>query len=146
MMIRMVKMAKRVSRKWTEREIAILERMAERFPPDKIVSNLRHCGFYRSENAVIQKLTKLKMSRQLTLDNISATKAGDLLGVDHSSISRWIKKGLLAGRVRGQHRGQHHYMIQIEDIKKMLLDPPKNIAARMHRFNQDGVKYLLDDY
>lgn len=84
---------RRIARRWTPKEIALLEKMAESTPVPVIAQTLN-----RSEQSVCIKAHTLKLNLRTTLDNYSSGYLASNLGVSPCTTGRWIADGLLNAR------------------------------------------------
>lgn len=84
---------------WSEDEIAILERSAH-LQPEVIARRLKKAGFHRSDTAVVVKLKRLELDRT-DPDRFTQRELARAMGVDDSTINRWIERlGLKATKRR----------------------------------------------
>lgn len=86
-------------RRWSDAEVAILERLVERRPINVIARKLR-----RNPLSVKLKAKSLGCSTITTLDNYSMRFLAASLGVDLNAVRWWLKKGYLVATPNGKRR------------------------------------------
>lgn len=130
--------------RWSKREDSILEKMAEYYPIELIQKRFRHLGYYRTIDSIKGRADRLGISLNPTLDYISCKRAAPLIGVHHSTVSRWVSKQLLPA----MRRSPRHLSIRMEDIRNFILNPPDNwqIKNTLKNIPPENRKYIFDDY
>jgi len=113
---------------WSEAEETVLHAMSSK-SLQAIRLALKRRGFRRTDGAISQRMKRLRIDR--TDDDIfTCSSLGEGLGVDSSTVSKWIARGLLAASPRGTARtaAQHgdQWSIRREDARRFILD---NVAA-----------------
>lgn len=86
-------------RRWTDEEVALLQRHAGSRPIGWLSKKLT-----RSRTSVAEKIKSLHISIARERDGYTITELTLCFGVDHNVIRRWIRRGWLRGRRRnGEH-------------------------------------------
>lgn len=85
--------------RWKPEEIAVLERLSGVKPFQKIVEAVQRLdkknGWYvRSEAAVRSQIFLRGLSRDCTLDNLSARRLAKELDIEPARVLRWLRSGL----------------------------------------------------
>ncbi|MHC5614425.1 MAG: helix-turn-helix domain-containing protein [Nostoc sp.] len=82
-----------MSIKWTDEELAIIEAKAEVYTVKQIASSLKRRGYHRTPVAIFLKLNSLGYSVRPTLDNYSCQEIAQVLQLNFSTVTRWVKRG-----------------------------------------------------
>jgi hypothetical protein len=101
----------RACRRWTEKEIAYLEKQAGVLPAEAIARRLK-----RSCSAVSAKALSLGLSTRPTLDSLNARALAETLGVNHQTVKLWIRWGYLGATKRGEHE-RARWCVTLENFK-----------------------------
>ena len=80
---------------WSDEEIKILERNCH-LTPRIIANKLRAKGYRRSETGVVLKRKRLRLRKADR--GYSANGLAEVMGVDCSTVLRWIERGLLGAQ------------------------------------------------
>ena len=120
------------SPEWTEAELELLEE-CKHFNPHVIAKHFREAGYNRTALAISIKRQRSKMGTDG--DGLySANSLAVALGVDPSTVSRYIKRGILkankAGTQRTDNQGGDEYLITKASVKKMLITHTAEIDFR----------------
>ena len=109
-------------RRWTDPEDELLEQNGW-MGLSSIVRKLKRAGFVRSQSAVSQRLTQLKI--RASQDGYSIRQVSRLFGCDDKRVSRWIEKGLLKAKMTGRGTGANEIrFIATADVRRFLLNSP----------------------
>lgn len=88
---------------WTAAEDELM-RQVPLHDPEKASRIFREHGFPRSASAIIVRAKRLELSRRDTREQLSATKAAKILGVDAKWNTSWILSGDLVAKKRDDNR------------------------------------------
>ncbi|MBD2505577.1 MerR family transcriptional regulator [Anabaena azotica] len=124
---------------WSPEEVEILHEMAESHTPEQIARRLTRNGYKRSREGICKKLYSLGYSVRTTLDNYSCKYIAEVLQVDYTTVTAWVKKGWL----KGTKPSTHHYQIKSRDLKRFLNNPPRRIRNHIASLDQLAVKSLV---
>ncbi|MHC5917759.1 MAG: hypothetical protein ACYTXE_43865 [Nostoc sp.] len=80
-----------MSIKWTDEELAFIEAKAEVYTVKQIASILKRRGYQRTPVAIYLKLNNLGYSARPTLDNYSCQEIAQVLQLNFSTVTRWVK-------------------------------------------------------
>lgn len=117
---------------WSEEELQILERCAYQ-TPTLIARALRKAGFERTASGVNIQLKRRKLDRKG--DWMGIGDVAELLGVDRSTVGRWMDQGWLRSIHTGKIQGggevrlvepgalrtfllQHHHAVRLSAVEK----------------------------
>jgi hypothetical protein len=118
---------------WTKAEIALMSKVPLH-DPHKCARIFREHGFRRSETAIVVKAKRLNLSRRATREELSATKAAKLLGVDGKTMTRWIIEWGLPATKRDDNRlaqqGGPSWDIKPADLRRFIIDNLEHIDLR----------------
>lgn len=110
---------------WTAAEDDLLRKL----PLYDVVKSaliFREHGFSRSPNAIKIRATRLKISRRDTREQLSATKAAKILGIDAKGVTTWILSGDLKATKRDDKRtaqqGGSAWNIEPADLRRFVID------------------------
>jgi hypothetical protein len=87
---------------WSAAEIELLRRLAH-YVPREIMRKFRASGFSRSETAIVIKRKRLDLDLR-DPDHFTAGQLARLMGVDPTTVLRWIEREGLAASRRGTQR------------------------------------------
>lgn len=128
-----------MSIKWTDEELAIIEAKAEVYTVKQIASILKRRGYYRTPVAIFLKLNSLGYSVRPTLDNYSCQEIAQVLQLNFSTVTRWVKRGWL----KATKRSARHYQIRRWHLKQFFDNPPQSIKKRITSLDPEAINYLL---
>lgn len=118
---------------WTAAEVALMSRVPLH-NPDKCAEIFREHGFRRSPTSIVVKAKRLNLSRRATREELSATKAAKLLGVDGKTMTRWILEWELPATKRADKRlpqqGGSSWDIKPADLRRFIIDYLEHIDLR----------------
>lgn len=114
--------------KWDDREIELLREHAFRVPA-AIARILRKNGFRRSPNAINLKRTRLHCDRS-TDDYYTAIGLAELMGVDKSTITTWVRRGLLKAQKRGTTHPNDSYLIHHNAVRRFVVENANAVDLR----------------
>jgi hypothetical protein len=97
-----VAVAREKEPKWSDAELQILEAVAH-LQPKAIQRRLKKAGFNRTEAAIAIKLKRGDFDRT-DIDHFTARALAACMGVDASTVERWITKLGLQAKRRGTNR------------------------------------------
>lgn len=124
---------------WSEPELEILRASAWRVP-GAIARILRRKGFRRSTNAIHLKLNRLRCDR--TNDDVyTASGLAELFGVDKSTVTTWIRRGLLKAHTRGSDGPNDAYAIHHANVRRFVIE--NAAAVDIRRLDKDWFIDLL---
>lgn len=110
---------------WTPEEDAIIEQWHDQGGAKLVANRLKQRGFIRSSHAVLNRVVALGLSWR-NREIYNASELGELMGVDHKTISGWIKWGYLKAR-RENPTGissvdePWYWMIKHQDARNFLI-------------------------
>ncbi|TCN30318.1 hypothetical protein [Sinorhizobium americanum] len=118
---------------WTAVEDALMRRVPLH-DPDKCSDIFREHGFKRSPTAIVVRAKRLDLSRRATREELSATRAAKILGVD----GKWVTGRILAGELRATKRddkrlpqqGGQSWDIRPEDLRRYVIDHLEQVDLR----------------
>ena len=125
--------------KWTDEELAIIEDKAEVYTIKQIASILKRRGYQRTPIAIYLKLNSLGYSARPTLDNYSCQEIAQILQLNFSTVTRWVKRGWL----KATRRSARHYQIRRWHLKQFFDNPPQSIKKRIAALDVEAINYLL---
>ena len=125
--------------KWSDEELAIIEVKAEIYTIKQIGSSLKRRGFSRTPVAIYLKLNSLGYSARPTLDNYSCQEIAQVLQLNFSTVTRWVKRGWL----KATRRSARHYQIRRWHLKQFFDNPPQSIKKRIAALDVEAINYLL---
>ncbi|MBC1221092.1 helix-turn-helix domain-containing protein [Nostoc sp. UCD121] len=128
-----------MSIKWTGEELIIIETKAEIYTIKQIASILKRRGYQRTPFAIYLKLNNLGYSARPTLDNYSCKEIAQVLQLNFSTVTRWVKRGWL----KATRRSARHYQIRKWDLKQFFDNPPQSIKKRIAALDVEAINYLL---
>ncbi|MFW9259856.1 MULTISPECIES: helix-turn-helix domain-containing protein [unclassified Nostoc] len=128
-----------MSIKWTDEELAIIEAKAEVYTIKQISSILKRRGYQRTPIAIYLKLNSLGYSARPTLDNYSCQEIAQVLQLNFSTVTRWVKRGWL----KATRRSARHYQIRRWHLKQFFENPPQSIKKRIAALDTEAINYLL---
>ncbi|WP_434712965.1 hypothetical protein NMA58_08250 [Rhizobium sp. YTUHZ045] len=118
---------------WTAAEDELMKR-APLHMPDKAAKMFREHGFIRSPTAIVVRAKRLNLSRRAAREELSATKAGNILGVDIKFITGRILAGELPATKREDKRraqqGGSAWDVKPSDLRKWILDNIDQVDLR----------------
>lgn len=118
---------------WTAAEVALMSRVPLH-NPDRCAEIFREHGFRRSPTSIVVKAKRLSLSRRATRDELSATKAAKLLGVDGKTMTRWILEWGLPATKRADRRlpqqGGSSWDIKPANLRRFIIDNLEHIDLR----------------
>lgn len=132
--------------RWSEEEIALLEKHADK-TPQRISALLRKHGFNRSVDAIkICIVRNFGGAIQMRVDKgvYTARQAGSLLGVNEHTIRAWIRQGLLDAKRQSDPGDEHsndRYAITNAAIRRFILNHP----AYLRLDRMEHAKFWLID-
>ncbi|MDH6273604.1 hypothetical protein M2311_003694 [Rhizobium leguminosarum] len=110
---------------WTPAEDELMKR-APLHQPEKAAKMFREHGFIRSPTAIMVRAKRLNLSRRAAREELSATQAGNILGVDIKFITGRILSGELPATKREDNRraqqGGSSWDIKPDDLRQWILD------------------------
>lgn len=116
---------------WRPEELRLLKEYA-RYAPAGIRKKLLEHGYRRSETGIVLKRKRLGLLRDL--GGVSATRLGNLMGVDSHNITDAIKQGLLRAERRETNRtaaqGGDAWFIRPGDIREYIVKNIHDIDIR----------------
>lgn len=117
---------------WSEAEIDILERFAW-MSPGAIQKRLsKGAGVTRTPAAIVLKRKRMRLLANL--DGYSATGLAELLGLDATTVARWLKLGWLKGQRRGSEAlrelGRETWWIPHAAVRRFVLERPEHVDVR----------------
>lgn len=111
--------------RWTAAEDALI-REVPLHQPDKAAKIFREHGFQRSPTAIIVRAKRLALSRRASRQELSATRAAAILGVDAKYVTGRILTGELPARKRDDRRlaqqGGSSWDIKPADLRRWIID------------------------
>ncbi|HEY9803988.1 MAG TPA: hypothetical protein V6D25_26870 [Leptolyngbyaceae cyanobacterium] len=125
--------------KWTEKELDILEEMAEMFTVKQIAFRLKRRGYYRSELAIASKLHRLGYSIRPSLDNYSCSQIAQALCLHSTTVGNWVRQGWL----KATKRYTTCYQVRSRDLKRFFQNPPAPIRKRIEAIDPQVISYLV---
>ncbi|MCC5660344.1 hypothetical protein LC608_25875 [Nostoc sp. XA010] len=125
--------------KWTDEELAIIEAKAEVYTINQIALILKRRGYQRTPIAIYLKLNSLGYSARPTLDNYSCKEIAQVLQLNFSTVTRWVKRGWL----KATKRSARHYQIRRLHLKQFFENPPQSIKKRIAALDVEAINYLL---
>lgn len=127
---------------WTAAEDELMKK-APLHQPDKAAKMFREHGFSRSPTAIVVRAKRLSLSRRDAREELSATKAARLLGVDGKTITRLVLSGDLPATkredLRRAQQGGSAWDIKPADLRKWILDNLEVVDLR----KVDKVPFVL---
>jgi hypothetical protein len=127
---------------WTPAEDALMQK-APLHMPDKAAQMFREHGFSRSPTAIVVRAKRLSLSRRDAREELSATKAASILGVDGKTITRLVFSGDLPATKRDDKRraqqGGSSWDIKPADLRQWILDNIDQVDLR----KVDKVSFIL---
>ena len=102
--------------KWSDEELAIIEAKAEVYTIKQIASSLKRRGFYRTPVAIYLKLNSLGYSARPTLDNYSCIEIAQVLQLNFSTVTRWVKLFQFA------IRNLQFAILPISEVRELYID------------------------
>lgn len=118
---------------WTKAEIELMSKVPLH-DPHRCAEIFREHGFRRSETAITVKAKRLDLSRRATREELSATKAAKMLGVDGKTMTRWILEWGLPATKRADKRlpqqGGSSWDIKPADLRQWIIDHLEYIDLR----------------
>ncbi|WP_416212836.1 helix-turn-helix domain-containing protein [Nostoc sp. LEGE 12450] len=85
------------------------------------------------------KLNSLGYSAHPTLDNYSCKEIAQVLQLNFSTVTRWVKRGWL----KATRRSARHYQIRRWHLKQFFENPPQSIKKRIAALDVEAINYLL---
>ncbi|MHC5770586.1 MAG: MerR family transcriptional regulator [Nostoc sp.] len=128
-----------MSIKWTDEELTIIEAKAEVYTVKQIASILKRRGYQRTPVAIYLKLNNLGYSARPTLDNYSCQEIAQVLQLNFSTVTRWVKRGWL----KATRRSARHYQVRKWHLKQFFENPPQSIKKRITSLDPEAINYLL---
>ncbi len=116
---------------WSPAEIDILEDTIDLSPP-AIRRRLARAGFTRSDAAIAVKRKRVGIFQSDRSDYTGA-QAAELLGYDQSTVSRWIRQGILKASAAGQQREDGRitmWSVTPKNLRQFLIDNPMAFELR----------------
>lgn len=127
---------------WTAAEDELMK-TAPLHQPDKAAKMFREHGFSRSPTAIVVRAKRLSLSRRASREELSATGAARLLGVDGKTITRLVLSGDLPATkredLRRAQQGGSAWDIKPADLRKWILDNLEVVDLR----KVDKVPFVL---
>lgn len=116
-------------RYWTDAEIEIVHQHAD-LPANKVAELLGAAGYSRTSTAVTVLRKRLAITRA-DADVMSAHQVAALMGVDPTTVTRWLRLGhLKAGRQdteRTAAQGGDHYAITRRQLARFITEHPARV-------------------
>ncbi len=109
------------SRKWTEKEIAYLKRNFYKKDIDYLAVRLR-----RPANAVRIQAYRLGLAED---NGYNKDQVGQGLGVNKKTVDKWIEKGWLKGRKKGDSLSDRWVFVD-KDIRNFIITHPDEINPK----------------
>lgn len=127
---------------WTAAEDALMARVPLH-KPDKCAKIFNENGFLRSATAIIVRAKRLGISRRAAREELSATRAAAILGVD----GKWVTGRILDGSLpaikredlRRAQQGGSAWDIRPDDLRRYVLDHMEQVDLR----KVDKVPFLM---
>jgi excisionase family DNA binding protein len=120
-----------MSIKWSDEELGIIEANAEVYTVKQIASILKRRGYQRTPIAIY--------SARPTLDNYSCKEIAQVLQLNFSTVTRWVKRGWL----KATKRSARHYQIRRWHLKQFFDNPPQSIKKRIAALDTQAINYLV---
>ena len=118
----------RENRRWTEREMARLQEWTGQYPSVLIAQKLK-----RGVVSVTVKMKRMGLSRRAKTGWYTKKDVGEMLGVDHKKVQRWMDDGYLKAvpdQEIPQKNGGGQWRIVENDLRTFLLRFPQELVGR----------------
>lgn len=118
---------------WTAAEVGLMAKVPLH-NPDKCAEIFRDHGFRRSPTSIMVKAKRLGLSRRASREEMSATQAAKLLGIDSKTMTRWILEWGLPATKRADKRlpqqGGSSWDIRPADLRRFIIDHLEHVDLR----------------
>jgi len=118
---------------WCKQELALL-RETRNLRPEAVQRALRRHGFRRTATAIAVQRKRQQVQRDPRDDNYTAREVAKLLGADDTTVTRWIRLGLLAAARDPTHKptadGRAPYRITNKALRDFITTHPIHLDLR----------------
>jgi len=118
---------------WSREELALL-RETRNLRPEAVQRALRRQGFIRTATAITVQRKRQSIQRDPHDDNYTAREVAQLLGADNTTVTRWIRLGLLAADRDPTHKptsdGRAPYRVTNKALRDFLITHPIHLNLR----------------
>lgn len=118
---------------WSKEELALL-RETRNLRPAAVQRALRRHGFRRTTTAIQVQRKRHQVQRDPRDDNYTAREVAQLLGADDTTVTRWIRLGLLAADRDPTHRpdatGRAPYRVTNKALRDFITTHPIHLNLR----------------